>query len=77
MQPLSVDEAYIELPAGSDGLKVGNDLREEIKRSYTAAFKKHGSNWDEIKQDMRDDIGQFLSQNTGRNPLVIPVITTV
>jgi ribonuclease J len=52
-------------------------LREEIKKSYAAALKDRGTNWDEIKQAMRDDISKFLEQNTGRNPMVIPVITTV
>ncbi len=52
-------------------------LREEIKRAYTEAHKRHGTNWEEIKQAMRDDISQFLFQNTGRNPMVIPALTTI
>lgn len=52
-------------------------LREEIKRSYTQALSRHGNNWDEIKGFVRDDIQAFISQNTARNPMVIPVITTI
>lgn len=52
-------------------------LREEIKMSYNRALERHGTNWEEIKQAMRDEITQFIEQNTGRSPMVIPVITTV
>lgn len=53
-------------------------LRDEIKRSYTDAQKRLGAtNYEEIKQVLRDDIGAFLSQNTGRDPMIIPVITTL
>lgn len=52
-------------------------LREFIKQSYAKAQKKHGTNWDEIKADMRNDVSQFLYQATGRNPMILPVITTV
>lgn len=45
VQPLSVDEAYIELPAGTDGYKVGIELRAEIKAvTECAASVGVGSN---------------------------------
>lgn len=31
VQPLSVDEAYLELPRGTDAIRVGSDLRAQIK----------------------------------------------
>ncbi len=52
-------------------------LREEIKRIYLESYKRVGPNWEDVKQALRDDIGQFLSQHTGRNPMVIPVITVL
>ena len=52
-------------------------LREEIKKSYAAARAKSGGKWDEIKDYIRDDVQAFISQNTARNPMVIPVLTTV
>lgn len=72
--PDIISRGFIYMRAAEDLM---HKLREEVKRSYAAAQKKHGTNWDEIKQDMRDTLSQFLSQSTGRNPLVIPVITTV
>lgn len=41
VQPVSVDEAYIELPPGSDGYKVATDLRNEI-RSQTGCAASVG-----------------------------------
>ena len=52
-------------------------LREEVKTSYARAKEQHGINSDETRQAMRDALSQFLFQATGRNPLVIPVITTI
>jgi ribonuclease J len=52
-------------------------LREEIKKSYANGQKQSPNNWDEIKQSMRDHLSKFLENETGRNPMVIPVITTV
>ena len=37
VQPLSVDEAYIELPPGSDGHSAGRALRERIRRQTGCA----------------------------------------
>lgn len=53
-------------------------LRDEVKRSYAEAQRRCGpTNWEEIKQVMRDELSQFLSQHTGREPMVLPVITTL
>ncbi len=52
-------------------------MREEIKNSYANALKRFGPNWEEIKGAVRDDVTQFIAQNTGRNPMVIPIIATI
>lgn len=52
-------------------------IREEVKRSYSEAQKRYGTQWDEVRNHIRDDIGAFISQNTARSPMIIPVITTV
>ncbi len=54
-----------------------NQLREEIKRSYSESFKRYGPNWEDSKAAMRDEIGKFLADRTGRSPMVIPVITAL
>ncbi len=52
-------------------------MRDEIKAAYTKAQSRVGNNWDEIKQAVRDDVSSFIQQNTGRSPMVIPVIATI
>ncbi|HEY1074843.1 MAG TPA: ribonuclease J, partial [Patescibacteria group bacterium] len=54
-----------------------HQLREEVKRSYLAAQKRHSGSMEDLKAAMRDDIAKFLEEETGRNPMIIPVITTV
>ncbi len=52
-------------------------IRNEIKNSYTKSQQRLGTNYEEIKQAMRDEISEFINKNTGRNPMVIPVIATI
>lgn len=52
-------------------------LRDEVKKSYAGAVAKFGQKLDEVKDFVRDDVQVFISQNTARNPMVIPVITRV
>lgn len=54
-----------------------HQLREEVKRSYLAAQKRHSGSMEDLKAAMRDDIAKFLEEETGRTPMIIPVITTV
>lgn len=52
-------------------------LRTEIRNCYERNYKRLNGNYDEIKQAMRDELSEFIVKNTGRNPMVIPVIVTL
>ncbi len=53
--------------------------RAEIKKIVTryAGDKKPKSDWGSAKQELRDQMGEFLFRETERRPMVIPVIIEV
>jgi len=56
------------------------DTKKEIRKVVKKqAGKNHGGepNWSHLKASIRDDIGQFLFQQTERRPMVLPVIVEV
>ncbi|EKD57039.1 MAG: hypothetical protein ACD_58C00017G0005 [uncultured bacterium] len=51
--------------------------RQEIRKMYVAQYEKTGNNWDAIKKSLRDELGDFLYNETQRRPMVIPVVIEV
>jgi len=63
-------------------VKENFDLVNATKKRVKAIVAKSTSkdalpNWDYIKNNIRDDLGQFLFQKTQRRPMVLPVIIEV
>lgn len=56
-----------------------NDTRKKIEQSIKKHLGKQRGhpNWAHVKAGVRDDIGQFLFQQTERRPMVLPVIVEV
>ena len=54
-----------------------NRTRDEIKRILSRPKGKLPNDWSNIKQKIRDDIGQFLYKETKRRPMVLPVVIEV
>lgn len=55
-----------------------SQAREKIKKIITRKKDKRAkSNWAYVKDQIRDEIGQFLYQKTERRPMVLPVIIQV
>lgn len=54
-----------------------NKTRKEAIRCLKARNSKYPSNWTFIKNKIRDDIGEFLYNQTQRRPMVLPVIIEV
>ncbi|MCL5795450.1 MAG: ribonuclease J [Patescibacteria group bacterium] len=51
--------------------------RQEIRKMFTHHNEKFPMNWDYIKRTLRDELGEFLFNQTQRRPMVIPVIIEV
>lgn len=51
--------------------------RQEIRKMFVEHNEKYPLNWDYIKKTIRDNLGEFLYNETQRRPMVIPVIIEV
>ena len=55
-----------------------NATKRNVKKIIAKSTSKEADpNWDYIKKNVRDDVGQFLFQKTQRRPMVLPVIIEV
>lgn len=51
--------------------------RQEVRRMFSHHNEKCPADWDYIKREIRDEMGEFLYKETQRRPMVIPVIIEV
>ena len=51
--------------------------RQEIRKMFSHHSEKHPADWEFIKREMRDELGNFLYKETQRRPMVIPVVIEV
>jgi ribonuclease J len=61
-----------------DSRELIQNTRQLVKKTVTnAASGKNPVDFDVIKKKVTDDVGRYLVQNTGKRPIVIPVILGV
>lgn len=58
-----------------DSEELMNGFRTELRRAVTQRFKR--VDLDRFKQELREHVTHFLYENTGRAPIVIPVVNVV
>lgn len=51
--------------------------RQEVRKMFAFHNEKYPANWDYIRKMIRDELGEFLYNETQRRPMVIPVIIEV
>lgn len=51
--------------------------RQEVKNMFARHNEKYPMNWDYVRKEVREEMGEFLYKNTQRRPMVIPVIIEV
>jgi ribonuclease J len=51
--------------------------RQEVRRMFSHHNEKCPAEWDYIKREIRDEMGEFLYKETQRRPMVIPVLIEV
>lgn len=54
-----------------------NRARNQVKKILSAHKDKTPDNWSNIKHKIRENLGQFLYQETKRRPMVLPVVIEV
>ncbi len=84
----TVDENAGQLVSGPDIVSRGfvyvresEDLMDEVRRLAAAAINscidRHGCDWYEIKNRIKDDITRFLYTRTKRKPMILPIVMDV
>ncbi|MEO8785030.1 MAG: ribonuclease J, partial [Candidatus Saccharimonadales bacterium] len=58
-----------------DSEELMNDFRTELRRAVNQRFKR--IDLDRFKQELKDHVTHFLFENTGRAPIVIPVVNVI
>lgn len=53
------------------------ELREKVKKMVTLSDPKSWADTNQIKNDIRDKIGQFLFSKTEKRPMILPVVIEV
>jgi ribonuclease J len=54
------------------------EVKHEIRKIVEGNGHKDGEpNWSDIRQKVRDDIGEYLFQKTQRRPMILPVVIEV
>ena len=54
-----------------------NGAADVIKEAVNNNFKHKKFDWTELKQDVRNDVEKYLYKQTGRRPVVLPVVMEV
>ena len=74
--PDIVSRGFIYLRENQELLKqVRHKVKEIVEHSTTAG--QHPVNWTYIRDQIRDEVGQFLYNKTHRRPMVLPVVTEI
>jgi ribonuclease J len=63
-------------------VKENFDLINEVKKKTVKVIKDNTSkdtslDWELVRNQMRDQIGQYLFQKTERRPMILPVVIEV
>ena len=54
-----------------------NGASDVIKEAVNNNFEHKKFDWTELKQDVRNDVEKYLYKQTGRRPVVLPVVMEV
>ncbi len=60
-----------------DNKKLIEDVRHKVKTIIGKSAPDTWADTDQIRNDLRDKIGQFVFTKTGKRPMVLPVVITV
>ena len=60
-----------------DNKELMEDLRQKVKHLVMKSDPKNWVDTNQIKNDIRDKVGQFLYTKTEKRPMVLPVVIVV
>lgn len=60
-----------------DNRELIEDIRDKVKKMVLSSKPQSWSDTDQIRNDIRDKIGQFVYTKTQKRPMILPVIIEV
>jgi len=60
-----------------DNKKLIEDIRHKVKKIIVTSDPNTWADTDQIRNNLRDKIGQFVYTKTGKRPMVLPVVISV
>ena len=72
--PDVISRGFVD-PQTSNGLV--DESMAVVRRTLERTAKRHVTDWNELKREIRKDLSGFLSQKTRKRPIIIPVIVEV
>lgn len=72
--PDIISRGFVYMRAAEDLI---HKARQEIKNLFSRHSSKTPMDWEYLKRELRNDLGQFLYDYTQRRPMVIPVVIEV
>ncbi|MDD3893531.1 MAG: ribonuclease J [Syntrophomonadaceae bacterium] len=53
------------------------DAKEKVREALDICSKKHITEWAVIKSQVKDKLGKYLFERTGRRPMILPIIMEI
>lgn len=70
-KPQITSRGFVYVKASRDLMKESSNMIEEIVGKH---LESNDFEWSKLKQDIRDQLGRYLFEQTKRRPVILPVI---
>ncbi|HPF43658.1 MAG TPA: ribonuclease J [Syntrophomonadaceae bacterium] len=85
---VTIDREQAEVVSGPDIVTRGfvyvreseeliDEAKEKVREALDVCAKKHVTEWAVIKSQVKDKLGKYLFERTGRRPMILPIIMEV
>ena len=70
-KPQITSRGFVYVKASRDLMKESSNMIETIVEKH---LESNDFEWSKLKQDIRDQLGRYLFEQTKRRPVILPVI---
>ena len=54
-----------------------NEAQQKVRQALDRCSERNLSDWSSIKVQVKETLGKFLMEKTGRRPMILPIIMEV
>lgn len=73
-QPEILSRGFVYMKNNDDLIR---EVKHEVRKMIESGAKNMEPNWSYLRQQIRDDIGEYLFQRTQRRPMILPVVIEI